>query len=393
MKFSPLVSRIAGGGADAWNVHNRAVEQRAAGREITFLTIGDPDQAAPETVIETARDALRRGVKGYAPMVGLPHVRAALAERIARLTGAPCAAANVAITPGAQAGLFIALQCVVGPGDEVVVCEPVYATYQAILGACGATMVHTPLRPEAGFHPDLAAIAAAITPRTRAIWINSPHNPSGAVLTREELEAIAELCRRHDLWLIADEVYEGLAFARPHISAWSLPGMAERTAVVSSLSKSHAIPGFRFGWIVGPPELMGHVFNMVLCMLYGGPPFLQEAVLPALRGDLQAAADLHADYKRRSAAFAELLSTAPGCRIGPVEGGMFALLDVRGTGLSGDAFAERLLEEEAIAVVPADAFGPSAAGHLRISLTLPDEALLAAGARIVAFAERLAAKG
>jgi aspartate/methionine/tyrosine aminotransferase len=391
MKYSPTAERISGGGSQAWAVHWEAMRQRHAGRAITFLTIGDPDQDAPQVVIDAARDALASQRKGYAPIAGLPAVRAAIAARIARRTGRPCAEANVIVCPGAQAGLFMAMQCIVGPGDEIIACEPVYATYDAVVGATGATLVTTPLRPEAGFHPDLAAIDAAITPRTRAIWINSPHNPTGAVLTRDEIEAIAGLCRRHDLWLLSDEVYEDLSYARPNIPAWSLEGMAERTVVVSSLSKSHAMPGFRLGWVLGPPEMIGHVFNLVLCILYGGPPFIQEGALPALLSDLPEVAAIRADYERRAASFAALLATAPGCCIVPPEGGMFALLDVRGTGLSAQAFAMRLLEEEAIAVVTCDPFGPSAVGHLRISLTLPDEQLLAAGRRIVAFAERLAA--
>ena len=390
MRFSSLTERVAGGGAEAWGVHFQALRERAAGRQITFLTIGDPDQPAPEVVIEAAREALANNIKGYAPIAGLPAVRAAVAARIARRTGARCEESKIVLAPGAQAALYIVLQCIAGPGDEVIIAEPVYATYGAVVGACGAKMVTTPLRPERGFHPDLAAMEAAITPRTRAIWINSPHNPSGAVLERAELEAIAALARRHDLWLLADEVYEDLAYARPHISAWSLADMAGRTIVVSSLSKSHAIPGFRFGWIAGPPELTLHAFNLVLCMLYGGPPFIQAAVMPALARDLPEVAALREDYRRRSAAFAALLATAPDCRIAAPEGGMFALLDVRPTGLSAQAFAEGLLAEEAIAVLPCDAFGPSAVGHLRISLTLPDEALLAAGARIVAYAERVA---
>jgi arginine:pyruvate transaminase len=393
MKFSPLVDRIVGGGADAWTVHFEAMRQRAEGREITFLTIGDPDQPPPEAVIDAAIVSLRQHHKGYAPIAGQPAIRAAIAARIARRSGAPCAEANIVVTPGAQAGLYMVLQCIAGDGDEVLVSEPVYATYGAVTGASGARMVSTPLAPERGFHPDLAAMERAITPRTRAIWINNPHNPSGAVLDRGELEGIADLCRRYDLWLLADEVYEDLAYARPHIPAWSLPDMADRVIVVSSLSKSHAIPGFRFGWVAAPPELTAHLFNLVLCMLFGGPPFIQEAVLPALERDLPEAVVVRETYRRRAAEFSELLAAAPNCRVTPPEGGMFVLLDVRATGLTSTAFAEQLLAEEAIAVVPCDPFGPSAVGHLRISLTLPDAQLFDAGRRIVAFAEWLAAGG
>src|SRR5438067_532242 len=129
--------------------------------------------------------------------------------------------------------------------------------------------------------PDLDAIASAVTPRTRAIWINTPHNPTGAVMTSDEMQAVAALCRKHDLWLVSDEVYEDLAFARPHTGAWSLPDMAERTVVISSLSKSHALPAFRLGWVVGPPELATHLFNLLLSMTYGGPAFIQEGALAA----------------------------------------------------------------------------------------------------------------
>jgi arginine:pyruvate transaminase len=168
--------------------------------------------------------------------------------------------------------------------------------------------------------------------------------------------------------------------------------MADRAIVVSSLSKSHAIPGFRFGWIAGPKPLIERVINLVLCMLFGGPPFLQEGVLPALQKDLPEVAALRETYRRRASAFSSLLADAPDCRLTPPEGGMFALLDVRGTGLDSLAFARRLLAEEAVAVLPSDSFGPSAVGHVRISLTLPDAELMAAGRRIVAFAERLSAE-
>jgi arginine:pyruvate transaminase len=200
------------------------------------------------------------------------------------------------------------------------------------------------------------------------------------------MEAIAALCRRHDLWLLSDEVYEDLAFARPHIGAWSLPDMAGRTAVVSSLSKSHAIPAFRFGWIVGPPALTQHLSNLLLCMTYGSPSFIQDGALAALTGELPEVAALREAYRSRAAMLSGLLAEAPGCRVVPPEGGMFVLLDVRGTGLSAETFALRLLAAERVAVLPCDGFGPSAAGHLRIALSAPAPRLSEAGDRIVRFA-------
>ena len=390
MRYSPLVDRVAGRGSGAWAVHIEARRREAAGEDIILLTVGDPDQAPPATVIEATVSALHRHRTGYAGILGFPVVREAIAARVARRSGQPCAADNIAVVPGAQGGLYCALQCLAGPGDEVIVPEPVYATYAAVIGAAGARMVTVPLRPETGFHPDLDAIAAAITPKTRTIWINSPHNPTGAVFTRTEIETIAALCRKHDLWLVSDEVYEDLAFARPHTGAWSLPGMAERTVVISSLSKSHAVPAFRFGWIVGPPGLAEHLFNLLLCMTYGSPAFIQEGALAALKQELPEVAALREDYRRRAELMSGILREAPHCRVTSPEGGMFVLLDVRDTGLSADAFALQLLDRERVAVLPCDGFGPSAVGHLRIALSAPDVRLAEAGERIVHFARALA---
>jgi arginine:pyruvate transaminase len=389
LRFSPLVDRIGGQGADAWRVHVTARQARAAGREIIFLTVGDPDQETAPPIIDATIQALRDGHTRYSAIAGHPALRAAIAARTNRLSGAECEPDNVIIVPGAQAGLFCALQCLAGPGDEVILPEPRYATYEAVIGAAGAAMVAVPLRSEHGFHPDIAELARAVTPRTRAIWINSPHNPTGAVLTGPELDGIAELCRRHDLWLISDEVYDTLAYEAPHVSPRALPGMAERSVVVSSLSKSHALPGFRLGWIVAPPALIEHLSNLVLCMLYGSPPFIQAGAVAALQLELPGFTAMAEIYRRRARLMIGLLAEAPRCRVIPPQGGMFVLLDIRATGLGAEAFALALLEREGVAVLPCDGFGPSAAGHLRISLTAPEKMLTEAGARIVRFARSL----
>jgi arginine:pyruvate transaminase len=398
LRFSPLVDRVGGHGADrgagAWRVHVAAAQRRDSGHDVIILTVGDPDQQAPTPVVAATIEALRRGRTGYAPTIGQPRLRAAIAARVAARTGRPCGADNIVVTPGAQGGLYCALQCLAGPGDEVIVPEPLYATYPAVVGACGARLVTVSLRAEQHFHPDLRELAAAVTPRTRAIWINTPHNPTGAVLTAEEIAGIAEICESRDLWLVSDEVYEDLAFVRPHVSPRSLPGMAERTVVVSSLSKSHAMPGFRFGWIVGPEALSRHLFDLLLCMTYGAPPFIQDGAFAAFaaeptRGELPEIAAMREIYRRRAALLSGLLTAAPNCRVTPPEGGMFVLLDIRGTGRSGEDFARGLLEEEDVAVLPCDGFGPSAAGHLRIALCAPEPRLAEAGRRIIAFARRL----
>jgi arginine:pyruvate transaminase len=389
MRFSPLTERVAGKGSEAWAIHHTAVRLRDSGEDVILLTVGNPDQAPPERLIEATVSALHEHRTGYAPTIGYPWLREAIAARQARHTGQPCTADNVAVVPGAQGGLFAALQCLAGPGDDVVVLEPTYATYEAVVGATGARMVAVPLRSDQGFHPDLDRIAAAVTPRTRVLWINTPHNPTGAVFTPGEISGIAAICRRHDLWLLSDEVYEDLAFARPHRSAWSLPDMAERVVVVSSLSKSHALPAFRLGWVVGPPALTYHLTNLLLCMTYGSPAFIQAGALAAFTAELPEVEMLRADYRMRAELFCRLLADAPHCRAIAPEGGMFVLLDIRGTGLGALEFAQRLLDHERVAVLACDGFGPSAAGHLRIALSAPATRLEEAAWRIARFTRQL----
>jgi len=195
MRFSPLVHRVAGRSAAAWDLHVEARRRQQAGEDIILLTVGDPDQAPPEAVIEATVAALRCHRTHYAPTIGYPALREAIAARVARRSGQPCTADNVAVVPGAQGGIYCAVQCLAGPGDEIIVGEPIYTTYEAVIGASGAQMVTFPLRPEAGFHPDLDALGRAITSRTRVVWINSPHNPTGAVFSSAEMERIAALCR------------------------------------------------------------------------------------------------------------------------------------------------------------------------------------------------------
>jgi arginine:pyruvate transaminase len=376
-------------GRGGWNVHLDALRQRADGRDIIVLTVGDPDQAPPQRVISATIEALRSRRTGYSPILGVSEVRAAIAARVARRTAAPCAAENVAVVPGAQAGLFCTLRCLAGQGDEVIVPEPMYATYQAVVRGCGAQLVNVPLAPETGFHPDLGSLRDAVTRQTRAIWINSPHNPTGAVLMRSEIAGIAEICQQNDLWLVSDEVYEDLAYARDHVGPWSLPGLCERTVVISSLSKSYAIPGFRFGWIVGPAQFIANLFPLIVSMFYGAPPFIQAGVLPALTEELPEAAALRQDYQRRAMLVAGILGKAANCRVFPPEGGMFVVLDVRASGMSSEAFARKLLEQKEVAVLPCDSFGPSGRGLVRIALTCADARLREAAERIVSLAGQL----
>lgn len=388
MRFSSLVGRVSGEGAEAWQIYTAAVKAERQGRDIINLCIGDPSFDSPDVATEAAIKALRAHDTHYADIQGRRPLREAIAEQFARATGQACDPDCVIFMAGAQNALFGACQCLFDKGDEVISFEPMYVTYEATIRASGATLVSVPQPARTGFHVDLEALAKAVTPRTRGIVYASPNNPTGAVMTREELEAIARIAREHDLWAVADEVYGAITFDRPHISIASLPGMAERTITIASLSKSHAMPGWRVGWAIGPREAIRHMETLCLCMLYGLPGFIQEAAVAAIRGGGADVERMRDAYQRRRDAVHEALSRVQTLRCRKPEGGMFMLFSCEATGLSANDFGWKLLEETGVGVLPADAFGPSAKGHLRMSIGVDDERLAEACRRIASFCER-----
>jgi arginine:pyruvate transaminase len=382
VRLSSLTGRIQVDGSESWRVHTLASERLRAGDDVIVLSIGDPDFPPPPHVVDAVERSIRRGRTHYTPARGEPQLLAAIAAR------ADVAAGRVVFLPGAQAALYAALMCIAEPGDEVIVTEPAYATYDGVVASTGARMVLAPLRPEHDFHLDPADVIPLVTDRTRAIVINTPHNPSGAVMPAETLDALAAICRDADLWLVSDEVYADLVFAGAHASALDVEGAEERVVVLSSLSKSHAMTGFRHGWLIGPEELCGHISRLLESMLFGSPPFVQDAGLAALTGPQDATAAMRDAYHARAQVVLDGLAGVPGVSCHPPEAGMFVLVDVRGTGMSGAEFALRLLDAAAVAVTPTDTFGPSGAGHVRIALTASEDVLAEACRRIAAFSAR-----
>jgi aspartate/methionine/tyrosine aminotransferase len=385
MRYADFTQRLAGEGAAAWDLHVEAVNRKRAGEDVIVLSIGDPEFHSPPAIVESAVAGLLSGDTHYADVLGLPRARAAVAAQHRKLTGQPVGPENVAIVAGAQGGLFAAAMCILGQGDEVIVLEPMYVTYEATVQAGGARLVRVPLAAETGFRLDLAALEQAITPKTRAIFFATPNNPTGAVLTRAELDGIAALARRHDLWVVSDEVYSTIIFEGEHVSIGGLDGMAERTVTVNSLSKSHAMTGWRAGWIVGPTELIKHVGNLGLTNLYGLPPFIQNALALALETHVPEVTEMREAYRRRRDLALAALGQLPGIVCRQPAAGMFMLADVRGTGLTAQDYAWRLFRETGVAVLDATAFGKAAAGHLRISFAIDEKSLAEACRRIADF--------
>jgi len=389
MRYSALTQRIAGEGAAAWRIHDRALELREQGVDVLLLSIGDPDFDTPQPIVLAAIDSLLAGDTHYPAVRGSPGLRNSIARRHRQRSGQPVDGDHVIVFPGAQCAVYSVAQCLLDPGDEVIVAEPMYVTYEGVLGACAAKVVPVAVRPENGFRVDPADVATLITSKTRAILLNSPNNPSGASLPLNTWQQLAALCVQHDLWLISDEVYSDLLYEGQHISPASLPGMAERTATINSLSKSHAMSGWRVGWTIGPKTMAEHLVNLSLCMLFGIPDFIQNAAQLALDADLPEVALMREEYRQRRDLVCASLSGCPGLRPIRPDGGMFVMVDVRQTGLSAQHFAERLLEGYAVSVLAGEAFGPSAAGHIRIGLVVDRFKLADACQRIARCAAQL----
>jgi aspartate/methionine/tyrosine aminotransferase len=378
MKYSSLVERISGDGADAWNTHYAAAAAQSAGEDVIILSVGDPDVDTPQPVLERAIEALRSGDTHYTAVTGREALRTAIAAAHRRRTGQSVDGSNVIFLAGAQNALFAASLCVAGPGDEVIAFEPLYPTYPATIEVSGARMVRVGAPASGGFRPDLQALERAINARTRAIFFATPNNPSGAIIGAEDLAAIGELVRRHSLWVVSDEVYAGLAPGGkvPSLAA-ALP---EQVVTVGSLSKSHAMTGWRAGWLVGPKRLVAYAEALAICMLYGLPGFVQEAALTALGISEEAEQQMREFCAKRLALALRELDEIPGLRCAVPDAGMFLLIDVRGTGLSGFEFMAELFRKERVSVLDGGAFGIGTAGFVRLCFST-DEATLREGCR------------
>ncbi|MGY6118961.1 pyridoxal phosphate-dependent aminotransferase [Paraburkholderia strydomiana] len=389
MKYSSRVEGLQGRRTSAWEIHRVAQQAAANGNDVIVLSVGDPDFATPAPIVERAIDALRGGDTHYSAVSGRDPLRAAIAEEQARMTGSTVSAANVILTAGAQNGVFATSLCLLEAGDEVIVPEPMYLTYEACVRAAGATLVPVPVDPARAFHLDCNALERAVTPRTKAIFFATPCNPTGVVMPRADLERIARLACEHDLWVLSDEVYADLTFEHEHVSIMSLPGMAERTVTLGSLSKSHAMAGWRVGWAIGPTQLIEHMGRLALAMLYGLPGFIQQAALTALQEKSRIVAQMRDIYRRRRDVVFERLSRVPPLRCLLPEAGMFMMVDVSGTGLDTVDFTWQLFRAQGVSVLDASAFGETANGFVRLGFVVDEARLAEACERIAAFVAAL----
>lgn len=371
MQLSARIRDINGGGSDGWDVFYRARRMKADGIPVIELTIGEHDIRTAAPILQEMHRSALAGHTGYAAVPGTDALRDAVAARVEARTGVPTRRGNVLITPGGQAALFAAHVAACDAGDTALFIDPFYATYPGTIRSAGALPTPVEARAADDFQPRQEALAAA-APGARSLLVNSPNNPTGVVYTQRTLEGIAAVCRAHDLWLISDEVYESQVWEGRHLSPRALPGMAERTLVVSSMSKSHAMTGSRCGWIVGPEEVIGHLIDLATNTTYGVPGYIQDASRFALEQGEALEAEIAAPFRRRRAIAQEVLAGQRFVRLVPAQGAMYVMLDITRTGLSGEAFALDLLETRNVAVMPGESFGKAAAGHVRVAMTVED---------------------
>ena len=387
MRLAQRMSRL--GTETAFEVLARAKALEAQGREIIHLEIGEPDFDTPAYIKAAAVRALEEGYTHYTPAAGIPALRQAIADYIRRTRGIPVGPENVVVVPGGKPIMFFAILALVEEGDEVIYPNPGFPIYESMIRFVGARPVPLRLRMENEFRVDVEELAALITPRTRMLILNSPANPTGGVLTREDLAAIAELCLRHDLVVLSDEIYSRILYEGEHISIASFPGMLERTIILDGFSKTYAMTGWRLGYGVMPEPLAEAVTRLMINSNSCTAAFTQMAGIAALTGPQDDVDRMVAAFRERREVIVEGLNRIPGFRCLKPKGAFYAFPNIEGTGMSSRQLAAYLLEEAGGAVLSGTAFGEYGEGFLRLSFANSVENIRRALERIETAVRRL----
>ena len=390
MKFAKVTDRLGGLGSEKWAVHIEGKRRAALGESLIFLSIGEPDAPPPAAILDEATRQMKAGRLRYAEGRGEPSARRALARLYTRQTGRTIHENQFIYLPGTQTALYAAMRTIVEEGNEVLMADPYYATYEGVIAAAGGVPAPIRVDPDHGFHLKAADLEKAITPRSRVLLMNTPSNPTGAVFTRAEIEKIGKVAEKHDLWIVSDEVYATLTYGNTVFSSpFDVPELEKRTVVVSSISKSHALPGFRCGWIAASEAFCNRCLPVTETMLFGSQPFLEDAMAFALDNHFPEIDAMKRNYEIRARALVKALEGSKKVSARMPEGGMFVMVDVRKTGLSGEDFARRLLAEENVVTMPGESFGAGGAGHLRVALTVDEAQITEAAKRMARLAERI----
>ena len=356
------------GTESAFEVLARARALEAQGKEIIHLEIGEPDFETPKHIVEAGRKAIADGFTHYGPTAGLPQLRESIARNSGEVRGINTNPANVVVTPGAKPIMFYVLLALAEPGVEVIYPNPGFPIYESMIKFCGATPVPMQLLEEKDYHPDLAALPGLITDKTRLIIINSPENPCGSALTKEELETIAGIVKQHpDLYVMADEIYKDILYTGEHYSISSIPGMQERTIILDGFSKSYAMTGWRMGYGILPEELVPHIVKLAVNSVSCAASFTQMAAVAALEGPKDEVEAMIAEFGIRRRLIADGLRSIPGVNCPEPEGAFYAFPSIKGTGLTSAEFEDRAMNQAGVALLSGSAFGEFGEGYVRLS--------------------------
>ncbi|MCS7041980.1 MAG: pyridoxal phosphate-dependent aminotransferase [Bryobacteraceae bacterium] len=383
MQLNPAMRRI--GTETAFEVLVRARQLEAQGKSVIHLEIGEPDFDTPRHIIDAAKQALDQGWTHYGPTQGLPELREAIAASVSRSHGVNVGADRVCVVPGGKPIIFFSMLALLEPGDEVIYPNPSFPIYESMIRYCGATPVPIPLVESRGFAFDLDLFRDRLSPKTKMVVLNSPANPTGGVLSREDLTNIAEMVRDRDLVVLSDEIYSRIWYDQPPFSIASLPGMLDKTIILDGFSKTYAMTGWRIGYGVMPPGLVDAVNKLMVNSNSCTASFTQRAALAAITGDQAPVNQMVAEFRRRRDAFVEKLNEIPGFRCSMPSGAFYAFPNIEQTGWKSKPLADALLEEAGVACLSGTAFGSFGEGYLRFSYANSFDNLMEAVRRIRSF--------
>lgn len=365
MRFAKRMSRL--GTETAFEVLARARQLEAQGKHIIHLEIGEPDFDTPNFIVDEAVNALRRGRTHYSPAAGIRELRQVIAENVARTRGVAVKPENVVVTPGAKPVMFFALLALVDTGDEVIYPNPGFPIYESVIEFSGAKAVPLPLKEEKGFRFDLKDLEALITDRTRLLVLNSPANPTGGVMTHDDVKAVAEIARRKNLMVLSDEIYKDILYEGTHVSILSEPGMLERTILLDGFSKTYAMTGWRLGYGVMPEALVQHIERLMINSNSCTSTFTQDAGIAALQGSRTEVDAFVAEFRHRRDLMVAGLNKIKGVSCNTPLGAFYCFPNVKQVPMPGKQLAELLLNEAGVAVLAGTAFGKYGDGYLRLS--------------------------
>lgn len=387
MRYAQITDRLSDLGGKKWAVHQAARNRVADGDAIIELAIGEPDIPVDPQLVEVCAEAMRKGRTRYSSGRGEDTLLNALVAKYqVRYPGV--STTNFLCFPGTQTALYVALTGLVDLGDGVLVGDPYYATYEGVIRSSGASLQPVPLFMENGFVMQADDLRAAVNEKSRVLLLNTPHNPTGAVFSRETLIGLGDIAIEHNLWIVCDEVYEDLVFNGSFSSPLEIEALRARTIVASSISKSYAAPGFRSGWCLGPEEFCERLLPISETILFGNQPFIADMTAHALLSDCETPSQMRESLSTRAELVFDIVAQCQALKITKAEGGMFIMIDVSATGMNGEQFAWALLDQKDVSVMPGSSFGENAKSLIRVALTVPEEELCEAASRICALADQ-----